>query len=131
MAREIAEQPAALRATIDALLPRRAEAARLASADPRGPVHRPGHLRQRRRLRQLPDPGLRGPAGHAGRAVHRHHLPGRLDLSGVLAVAMSQSGRTEEIVETLAWARDCGAATMAVTNGAGLAAGRRRPTWRS
>ena len=32
----------------------------------------------------------------------------RLDLSGVLAVALSQSGQTEEIVETLAWARDCG-----------------------
>jgi glucosamine--fructose-6-phosphate aminotransferase (isomerizing) len=32
---------------------------------------------------------------------------------------MSQSGRTEEIVETLAWARDCGARTLAVTNGAG------------
>ncbi|HEY1621473.1 MAG TPA: glutamine--fructose-6-phosphate aminotransferase, partial [Streptosporangiaceae bacterium] len=31
MSQEIAEQPAALRATIDALLPRRAEAARLAS----------------------------------------------------------------------------------------------------
>ena len=29
----------------------------------------------------------------------------RLDLSGVLAVALSQSGQTEEIVETLAWAR--------------------------
>jgi len=36
----------------------------------------------------------------------------------VLAVALSQSGRTEEIVETLAWARDCGARTLAITNGA-------------
>ena len=43
----------------------------------------------------------------------------RLDLSGVLAVALSQSGRTEEIVETLAWAADCGARTLAITNGAG------------
>jgi glucosamine--fructose-6-phosphate aminotransferase (isomerizing) len=34
-------------------------------------------------------------------------------------VALSQSGRTEEIVETLAWAADCGARTLAVTNGAG------------
>jgi glutamine---fructose-6-phosphate transaminase (isomerizing) len=33
-------------------------------------------------------------------------------------VALSQSGRTEEIVETLAWARDCGARTLAITNGA-------------
>jgi glucosamine--fructose-6-phosphate aminotransferase (isomerizing) len=42
----------------------------------------------------------------------------RVDLSGVLAVALSQSGRTEEIVETLGWARDCGARTLAVTNSA-------------
>lgn len=40
----------------------------------------------------------------------------RLDLDGVLAVAVSQSGATGEIVETLAWARDCGARTIAVTN---------------
>jgi glucosamine--fructose-6-phosphate aminotransferase (isomerizing) len=42
----------------------------------------------------------------------------RLDLSGVLAVALSQSGRTEEIVQTMAWAADCGARTLAITNGA-------------
>jgi glucosamine--fructose-6-phosphate aminotransferase (isomerizing) len=41
----------------------------------------------------------------------------RMDLSGVLAVALSQSGRTEEIVETLTWARGCGARTLAITNG--------------
>src|ERR1035441_5252903 len=45
----------------------------------------------------------------------------RLDLSGALAVALSQSGQTEEIVETLAHARDCGARTLAITNGAGSA----------
>ena len=43
----------------------------------------------------------------------------RLDLDGVLAVAISQSGATEEIVETLDWARSCGAATVAITNVAG------------
>ncbi len=41
----------------------------------------------------------------------------RVDLSGVLAVALSQSGRTEEIVDSLAWAKDCGARTLAITNG--------------
>ncbi len=40
----------------------------------------------------------------------------RVDLDGVLAVAVSQSGRTEEIVETAAWARAAGARTVAVTN---------------
>ena len=42
-----------------------------------------------------------------------------LDLRGVLAVAVSQSGATEEIVTTLEWARHCGARTVAVTNAAG------------
>jgi len=119
MGREIAEQPAALRATIDALLPRRPEAARLASE-----------------TREVLFIG-RGTSDNA--AVYGTYLiqafagqlatlaspsiattyRARVDLSGVLAVAMSQSGRTEEIVETLAWARDCGARTLAVTNGAG------------
>ena len=40
----------------------------------------------------------------------------RVDLDGVLAVAVSQSGRTEEIVETAAWARAAGARTVAITN---------------
>ena len=34
----------------------------------------------------------------------------------MLAVAVSQSGRTEEIVATQDWARSCGARTVAVTN---------------
>jgi fructoselysine-6-P-deglycase FrlB-like protein len=45
----------------------------------------------------------------------------RVDLTGVLAVGVSQSGETEEIVETLTWARDSGARTVAVTNGEGSA----------
>jgi glucosamine--fructose-6-phosphate aminotransferase (isomerizing) len=43
----------------------------------------------------------------------------RLDLREVLAVAVSQSGATEEIVATLDWARACGARTVAVTNASG------------
>jgi glucosamine--fructose-6-phosphate aminotransferase (isomerizing) len=42
-----------------------------------------------------------------------------VDLTGVLAVAVSQSGATEEIVEAMAWARGCGARTVAVTNVSG------------
>lgn len=41
---------------------------------------------------------------------------GTPDLSGVLAVAVSQSGATQEIVDTLSWARDRGARTVGVTN---------------
>jgi glucosamine--fructose-6-phosphate aminotransferase (isomerizing) len=119
MAREIAEQPAALRATIDALLPRRAEAARLASETrevlfiARGTSDNAAvygsYLIQAYagRLATLASPSIA--------TTYRS----RIDLSGVLAVALSQSGQTEEIVETLAWARDCGAHTLAITNGGG------------
>jgi glutamine---fructose-6-phosphate transaminase (isomerizing) len=118
MRTEIGQQPAALRATIGALLPRAAEATALA--------------RGTRQVLFI----ARGTSDNA--AVYGSYLiqayAGRLatlaspsiatayrssvDLSGVLAVALSQSGKTEEIVETLAWARDCGAATLAITNGA-------------
>ncbi len=121
MGQEIAEQPAALRATIDALLPRADEVKSLA--------------RQTRQVLFI----ARGTSDNA--AVYGSYLiqafgerlttlaqpsiattyRSRLDLSGVLAVALSQSGQTEEIVETLTWARDCGARTLAITNGAGSA----------
>ena len=119
MRTEIDEQPQALRATLDALLARTGEIAALA--------------RQTRQVLFI----ARGTSDNA--AVYGSYLVqvragrlatlaspsvattyrSRMDLSGVLAVALSQSGRTEEIVETLAWAADCGARTLAVTNGAG------------
>jgi glutamine---fructose-6-phosphate transaminase (isomerizing) len=118
MRTEIGEQPAALRATIAALLPRAAEATVLA--------------RDTRQVLFI----ARGTSDNA--AVYGSYLiqayagrlatlaspsiatayRSRVDLSGVLAVALSQSGKTEEIVETMAWASDCGAATLAITNGA-------------
>jgi glutamine---fructose-6-phosphate transaminase (isomerizing) len=118
MRTEIGQQPAALRATIAALLPRAAEATVLA--------------RDTRQVLFI----ARGTSDNA--AVYGSYLiqayagrlatlaspsiatayRSRVDLSGVLAVALSQSGKTEEIVETMAWASDCGAATLAITNGA-------------
>lgn len=121
MRTEIAEQPAALRATVGALLPRTAEAAALASGTrqvlfiARGTSDNAAvygsYLIQAHagRLATLASPSIA--------TTYRS----RVDLAGVLAVALSQSGQTEEIVETLAWARDCGAATLAITNGAGSA----------
>jgi glutamine---fructose-6-phosphate transaminase (isomerizing) len=117
MRTEIAEQPAALRRTLDSLLPRVPDITRLA-----------------RDVRQVLFIA-RGSSDNA--AVYGHYLTEvytgrlatlaspsiattyqkRLDLTGVLAVAISQSGRTEEIVETLDWASDCGARTIAITNG--------------
>jgi len=125
MAREIAEQPAALRRTLDALLPLRPEIAALA--------------RGRRRLLLV----ARGSSDNA--AIYARYLAevhagvagalaapsvatlyaAQLDLSDTVTICVSQSGSTQEIVETLEWAKRCGAATLAVTNVAGspLAAG--------
>ncbi len=118
MRTEIMEQPAALRATIDALLPRAAEAGQLARGTrqvlfiARGTSDNAAvygsYLIQAYagRLATLASPSIA--------TTYRS----RVDLSGVLAVALSQSGRTDEIVETLTWAGDCGARTLAITNGA-------------
>ncbi len=119
MRTEIAQQPAALRATIDALLPRAAEVTALARET------RQVLLIARGTSDNAAVYGSYLIEAHAGRlaALASPSIAttyrSRIDLSGVLAVALSQSGRTEEIVETLAWAGDCGAATLAITNGAG------------
>jgi glutamine---fructose-6-phosphate transaminase (isomerizing) len=119
MRTEIEEQPQALRATLDALLPRTGEITALARDTrqvlfiARGTSDNAAvygsYLVQVRagRLATLASPSVA--------TAYRS----RMDLSGVLAVALSQSGRTEEIVETLTWAADCGARTLAITNGAG------------
>ena len=118
MRTEIGEQPAALRATLDALLPRADEVAAVADGTrqvlfiARGTSDNAAvygsYLLQvyAGRLATLGSPSVA--------TTYRS----RADLSGVLAVALSQSGRTEEIVDTLAWAGECGARTVAVTNSA-------------
>ena len=118
MRTEIGEEPAALRATLDALLPRTGEVAAVAKGTrqvlfiARGTSDNAAvygsYLLQvyAGRLATLGSPSVA--------TTYRS----RADLSGVLAVALSQSGRTEEIVETLAWAGQCGARTIAVTNSA-------------
>ena len=116
MAREIAEQPAALERTLSSLLPRRPEIARLA--------------RDRRRIlliargssdnaaiyaRYLAEVHAGVPASLAAPSVaNLYHA--ELDLTETIAICVSQSGATEEIVEAQSWARGCGAATVAVTN---------------
>lgn len=116
MLSEIAEQPEALRRTFDALVPRIGELEALAAGTrqvlfiARGSSDNAAvygqYLCSARagRLTTLAAPSL-ATAYHA-----------TLDLEGVLAVAISQSGATEEIVTTLNWARACGARTVAVTN---------------
>ena len=124
MAREIAEQPGAIAATLSALRPLRARIAALA---------------QGRRQILFVARGSSDNAAiygryllevHAGRTASMAapsvatHYRRELDLSGALVVCISQSGQTEEIVATQDWARGCGAATIAVTNVAGSALAR-------
>ena len=116
---EIAEQPEALSSTFDALLAQVDELAALGrdtrqvlfiargSSDNAAVYGQYLCSARAGRLASLASPSL----ATAYRAV--------LDLRGVLAVAVSQSGATEEIVTTLEWARRCGARTVAVTNAAG------------
>jgi len=117
MRQEIAQQPDALRATIGALLPRRDEVTRLAAGT--GTVL----FIARGTSDNAAVYGSYLVQAHAGRlaALAAPSIAttyrARIDLTGVLAVALSQSGRTEEIVETLEWAAACGARTLAITNG--------------
>jgi glucosamine 6-phosphate synthetase-like amidotransferase/phosphosugar isomerase protein len=116
---EIAEQPEALATTFDALLAQAGELEALGrdtrqvlfiargSSDNAAVYGQYLCSARAGRLASLASPSL----ATAYRAV--------LDLQGVLAVAVSQSGATEEIVTTLEWARHCGARTVAVTNAAG------------
>lgn len=116
MAAEIAEQPAALARTLDALLPLVPSVASLAARTrqvlfiARGSSDAAAHYG-----RYAVEVCAGRPAGSASPSVATLYRR-RMDLTGVLAVALSQSGRTEEIVETLGWAASCGAATVAVTN---------------
>ncbi len=117
MWQEIEQQPEALRATIDWLLPRRDEVARLA-ADTRQVL-----LIARGTSDNAAVYGSYLIQAHAGRLASLASpsiattYKASIDLDGVLAVALSQSGRTAEIVETLEWAKANGARTLAITNG--------------
>jgi glucosamine--fructose-6-phosphate aminotransferase (isomerizing) len=112
----VAEQPTAARATLDALLPLRDRIRVLAS----------GRRRVLFAARGSSDNAaiygrylLETHAGVLGGLVSPSvatHYRSRLDLSDAVVVSVSQSGATEEIVATQAWARECGAATIAVAN---------------
>jgi len=116
MAAEIREQPAAMRRTLDALLPLEPALAELAARTRQVLFIARGSSDAAalygRYLCEVGAGRLATPASPSVATRYRR----RLDLDGVLAVALSQSGRTEEIVETLAWAGDCGATTVAITN---------------
>ncbi|RJK96361.1 SIS domain-containing protein [Vallicoccus soli] len=119
MAREIAEQPEAVARTLDALLPLVPELAALARPRRRVLLAGRGTSDNAAVYGRYVCEALAGvPAALAAPSVATHY-GARLDLSDTLVVSLSQSGSTGEIVETQRWARDCGAATLAVTNTAG------------
>ena len=119
MSREIAEQPAAARRTLDALLPLRSEIRALMGSRRRVLLVARGSSDNAAIYgRYLLETTAGVPAGLAAPSVATHY-GARLDLSDTLVVAVSQSGETTEIVQTQAWAASCGAATVAVTNGVG------------
>jgi glucosamine 6-phosphate synthetase-like amidotransferase/phosphosugar isomerase protein len=116
MRTEIGEQPEAIARTIDALVPLGTDLRRLATGArhvlfvARGSSDNAAVYGQylcsvrAGRLATLASPSV------------ATAYSAELDLRGVLAVGVSQSGRTAEIVETLRWARRRGAATACITN---------------
>jgi len=118
MAAEIAEQPDAVGRTVDALWPLRAAIAEL------GAGARHVLFLARGSSDNAATYGRYLCEVHAGRAASlgapslATHYRASTDLGGVLAVGLSQSGETEEIVAALRWAAGRGARTVAVTNAA-------------
>ena len=116
MAREIAEQPAALDRTLTSLLPRRAEIARLARGRHRLLLIARGSSDNAAiYARYLAEVHAGVPASLAAPSVATLY-DAHLDLADTITIGVSQSGSTQEIVEALDWARGCGSATIAVTN---------------
>jgi glucosamine--fructose-6-phosphate aminotransferase (isomerizing) len=118
MRREIAEQGDAVSATLDEVR-RQADRVRKSVAGRRRIlfVARGSSDNAAVYGRYLVETHLGVPAALAAPSVATHYHA-RLDLSDTLVVSISQSGRTEEIVEVQRWAKSHGAATVAVSNDA-------------
>lgn len=116
MSREIAEQPEVVARTLDALLPLRADLRKLAEGRRHVLFAARGSSDNACSYgRYLVETHANRPAALAAASVANlyHATP---DLSDTLVVSVSQSGQTDEIVETQDWAAERGAATIAVTN---------------
>lgn len=121
MRAEIMAQPQALRATIDALLPQASEIAALAGQARQVLFFARGTSDNAAVYGSYLIQTQAGRLASLGAPSVATTYQSRMDLDGVLAVGLSQSGQTQEIVQTLAWARDCGARVVAITNGEGSA----------
>src|SRR5689334_952924 len=118
MRQEIAEQGAAVAATLTEVR-RRAGALRDVMAGRRRIllVARGSSDNAAAYARYLVETHLGIPAALAAPSVARHYRA-RIDLEDTLVVSLSQSGRTEEIVEVQRWAASLGATTVAISNDA-------------
>jgi glucosamine--fructose-6-phosphate aminotransferase (isomerizing) len=118
MRREIAEQPASVAATLVATLGRADEIREIWSGRNRVLFVARGTSDNAAVYgRYLLETRTGVPAAMAAPSVATHYRA-RLDLGDTLVVSISQSGRTEEIVEVQRWAAEQGAATLAITNDA-------------
>lgn len=118
MAQEIAEQPETTRRTLAALTPLSGDLRALMEGRSRVLLVARGSSDNAAVYgRYLLEAYAGINAGLASPSIATHYRT-RLDLSDALVVAVSQSGATAEIVETMSWAADCGARTVAVTNDA-------------
>jgi glucosamine--fructose-6-phosphate aminotransferase (isomerizing) len=116
MAVEVAEQPAAVRRTLQALNPLRPAIRDLAGGRHHVLFAARGSSDNAAvygRYLLETQAGILG--GLLSPSVATHYRA-TLDLSDAVVVCVSQSGSTQEIIATQAWARECGAATVAVTN---------------
>ena len=116
MAREIAEQPTAVRATLDALLPLRARVREVAEGRRRVVFIARGSSDNAATYGRYLLETHAGVLASLGAPSVATHYGRSLDLSDVVAVSVSQSGATDEIVATQEWAARGGAATIAITN---------------
>jgi glucosamine--fructose-6-phosphate aminotransferase (isomerizing) len=116
MLEEILEQPAAIGRTLAALLPLADDVRLLAGGRPQVLFAARGSSDNAaiygRYLSEVVAGRAAAMVAPSVATVYRR----RLDLAHALVVTVSQSGETGEMVQMLAWARDCGAATLAVTN---------------
>lgn len=116
MSREIGQQPQAVRDTLDALIPLRDRIVQAYAGRSQVLfVARGSSDNAAIYGRYLLETHAGVLAGLVSPSVATHY-GARLDLSQALVVSVSQSGQTEEIVATQRWARECGAATIAVAN---------------
>lgn len=115
MAAEIAEQPSALQNTIQTLLPQRRAITKLVDGRRLLLVARGSSDNAAVYGRYLAEVHAGFTASLAAPSVATLY-EATVDLSDTVAICISQSGSTEEIVQTQAWARRAGAKTIAITN---------------